>query len=364
MSGEGILPTDGAAGINLDDFSNVKFDFTPDTSQGKIVITIHGPKNAGKSTGVFLVTTGRLGGFRNGKTLAISFDDKTKTTFEQFFKDEPITIQDGTKYYSEDPLTKTKSGYMTYMYLQELLKYEAKNNYDWVFFDGLTVLSEILEMSMRYINGLKPTQGFANRNIWKDRGSMLRTLHNLAAKMANIGVVYSTYSEKDEIIKDGETVSKEDIPKYLDVVMLKTDVVLKATKGKGKNGNMFFLTVEGTKFKQYYDHGVLLPITDRTLKEGIVFDVTGMSEQIKPESAIVVDQKVSIQQVVEAKKTEPAQVLQAAPAPQQPVQQTQTQETVSPAPVVEKKPEPVVEKKKDEVKITNKKAAIPDLLSL
>jgi len=310
----GILPVDGSGGVNLDDFSNVKFDFTPDTSQGKIVITAHGPKNAGKSTAVFLITTGRIGGFHSGKTLAISFDDKTKTTYDQFFKGEDIVIQDGTKCYSEDPLTKTKSGYMSYLYLQKLLEHEAPKKYDWVFFDGLTVLSEMLEMSMRYINGLKPTQGFANRNIWKDRGSMLRTLHNLAVKMANIGVIYSTYSEKDEILKDGETVSKEDIPKYIDVVMIKTDVVIKATKAKGKSGNLFFLTVEGTKFKQYYDNGKLLPITDRTLKEGTVFDVTGMSDQKKPDTAIVADTKVTIQAAAQAIKTEPTQVLQAVPA--------------------------------------------------
>jgi len=337
----GILPVDGVSGINLDDFSNVKFDFTPDNSQGKVVITIHGPKNAGKSTIAFLIATGRLGGFRSGRTLAVSFDDKTKTTYDQFFKGEAIDVHDGTKYYSEDPLAKTKSGYMSYLYLQKLFEHEAqtKNKYDWIFFDGLTVLSEMLEMSMRYINGLKPTQGFANRNIWKDRGSMLRTLHNLAAKMANIGVIYSTYSEKDEIIKDGETVTKEDIPKYIDVVMIKTDVVLKATKGKGKTGNMFFATVEGTKFKQYYDHGVLLPITDRTLKEGVVFDVTGMSDQKKPESAIIADTKVTIQEASQAIKTEPAQFLQAAPA-------------------VEKK----VEAKPAETVIVNSKSKIVDLL--
>lgn len=336
----GILPIDGASGVNLDDFSNIKFDFTPDNSQGKVVITIHGPKNAGKSTLAFLITTGRLGGFRSGRTLAVSFDDKTKTTYDQFFKGETIDVHDGTKYYSEDPLTKTKSGYMSYLYLQKLFEHEAqtKNKYDWVFFDGLTVLSEMLEMSMRYINGLKPTQGFANRNIWKDRGSMLRTLHNLAAKMANIGVIYSTYSEKDEIIKDGETVTKEDIPKYIDVVMIKTDVVLKATKAKGKAGNLFFTTVEGTKFKQYYDHGILLPITDRTLKEGIIFDVTGMSDQKKPESSIITDAKVTMQEGVPNKKNEPAQVLQAAPT-------------------AEKK----VEAKSAEIKIVNKSSII-DLL--
>lgn len=354
MAEDGILPTDGSPGVALDDFSNFTFDFTPDTSQGKIVMTIHGPKNSGKSTAAFLITTGRLGGFRYGKTLAISFDDKTKTTFEQFFKGESIVVQDGTKYYSEDPLKKTRSGYMSYVYLQKLLDHESKNNYDWIFFDGLTVESEILEMSMRYINGLKPTQGFANRNIWKDRGSMLRTLHNLAVKMANIGVIYSTYSEKDEIIKDGETVSKEDIPKYIDVVMIKTDVVLKATKAKGKAGNLFFLTVEGTKFKQYYDHGVLLPITDRTLKEGTIFDVTGMSEQPKPSSAIVADKKVIIQDVAAQIKNEPAAILQAAPVASAPIIQT----------IHEPIKESVVENKVPEIKIVNKeqKAEIPDLL--
>lgn len=340
---ENLLPIDGTAEVNFDDFSNIKFDLTPDNSQGKIVITIHGSKNGGKSTAAFLITTGRLGGFRLGNTLAISFDDKTKTTVDQFFKNEPITVHDGTKYYSEDPMTKTKSGYISYLYLQELLKSQPKNKYDWVFLDGLTVESEILEMSMRYINGLKPTQGFANRNIWKDRGSMLRTLHNLAVKIANIGVIYSTYSEKDEIIKDGETVSKEDIPKYVDVVMIKTDVVLKATKANGKSGNIFYLTVEGTKFRQYYDHGILLPITDRTLKEGVVFDVTGMSEQKKPKSAIISDTKVSIQEVIQAHK-EPDKLLQ----------------------VLETKPiEKIIEvksiEKPSEIKIVNKSPEIPEL---
>lgn len=342
---ESILPTEEGGGVNLDDFSNFKPNFDPDNLQGKVVITIHGSKNGGKSTIAFLITTGRMGGFRPGKVLAISFDDKTKTTYDQFFKNEDITIHDGTKYYTEDPLIKTKSGYMSYLYLQKLLEHEAPKKYDWIFFDGLTIESEILEMSMRYINGLRPTQGFTNRNLWKDRGSMLRTLHKLATNMVNIGVIYSTYSEKDEIIKDGETITKEDIPKYVDVIMVKTDVVLKATKAKGKSGNIFYLTVEGTKFKQYYDNGKLLPVTDRTLLEGRVFDVTGMSEQ-KKTTTILPDEKISIQEFA-ASQIIPEKV---------PAEVKSIEKSIAIAEKMEQKSEPRIEIKKMPL------ANIPDLL--
>ncbi len=282
---ESLLPTEGEGFVPQEDFSKMKFDFTPDTSQGKIVFTIHGHKGAGKTYGAFAITTGRIGGFQAGRTVALSFDKKTKITKDQWFSQDNIIVHDGKKYYVKAPPDmRVKSGYISYLYMQQLLDIEAKNNPDWIIFDGFTDYTEILEMYMRYINGLKATQGFANRNIWKDRGSAIQDLHDRAMKAAKVGVIYVTYSDKDEIVLEGEVVTKADVPKYIDVVMKETDVVLKATKAKGKDGDLFYLHVETTKYKQYLGtDGKMMPIIDGiTLQQGRTYNVTGLAEKVIP----------------------------------------------------------------------------------
>ena len=258
-----------------EDLEKIQFDLSPDLSRGKLIITTHGEKGAGKTTGIFLITTGRIGGFPSGKTNVISFDNKTKITKEQYFPTDDITVWNGKLHYREDPDICTKSGMISYKYIQKLLLSWKADQPDWIVFDGFTIMSVILEMAMRFKHGLQPSQGIANLNVWKDRARFIQDLHNLACKVAKYGVAYTTYSEKNEIVEAGTTISKTDVPKYIDVIMQETDVVLHSTKARGKDGDLFYLRVESTKFKQYVDmNGNPIPIATTTLGQGRTFDIS------------------------------------------------------------------------------------------
>lgn len=263
----------------IEDLDRIQFDLSPDETRGKLVITDHGEKGAGKTYGVFLITTGRIGGFPMGKTVAISFDNKTKITKEQHFPDDDITVYDGKRYYREDPTQCTKSGMMTYKYIQKLLESYKSDQPDWIVFDGFTVMATIFEMAMRFKHNLQPSEGIANRNVWKDRARFVQDIHNLSCRIAKYGVAYITYSEKSEIVEAGTTISKTDVPKYIDVVMQETDVVLHSTKAKGKDGDLFYLRVESTKYKTYTDmEGKPIPQCETTLSQGRTFNISKMAE--------------------------------------------------------------------------------------
>lgn len=311
---EDILPKDPETidvSKNIEDLDKIKYDLSSDETRGKLVITDHGEKGAGKTYAVFLVTTGRIGGFPAGKTVAISFDNKTKITKEQHFPTDDITVYDGKRYYREDPTQCTKSGMMTYKYIQKLLESYKVNQPDWIVFDGFTVMAAILEMAMRFQHGLQPSQGIANLNVWKDRARFVQDLHNVACRIAKYGVAYITYSDKNEIVEAGTVVSKTDVPKYVDVVMQETDVVLHSTKARGKDGDLFYIRVESTKYKTYTDmNGKPIPICDTTLEQGRTFNISRMAE-LPPKKQVphikTVTEKM-IESIVPPKKEEPIKV--------------------------------------------------------
>lgn len=361
---ESLLPIE-PTNAPLEDFDKIPFDLSPDKSRGKLVITSHGEKGAGKTYGVFLITTGRLGGFPAGKTVAISFDNKTKITYEQHFTYDDITVYDGKRYYREDPAQCTKSGMMSYKYIQRLLESYKANQPDWIVFDGFTVMSLIFEMAMRYKHGLQPSQGVANFNVWKDRARYLQDIHNLACKVAKYGVVYITYSEKDEIVESGTTVSKTDVPKYIDVIMQETDVVLHATKAKGKEGDLFFLRVESTKFKTYLDmDGKPIPLCDTTLEQGRTFNISKLAN-IAPKKYVpapnAVEKKVETpitQQVKEVSKTPEVPKQSVIATLILPEKQIEVPKPIETPKVIESP------KLQEQPKIETKKWEVPDLLMI
>jgi len=339
-----------------EDLDKIEFDFSPDNSRGKLVITGHGEKGAGKTTGVLLITTGRLGGFPAGKTNIISFDNKSKITVEQYFPNDDIIVWDGKKHYREDPALCTKSGMMSYKYIQKLIQSWKDNQPDWIVFDGFTIMAVILEMAMRFKHNLQPSEGIANRNVWKDRARFVQDLHNLACRMAKYGVAYTTYSEKNEIVEAGTVISKSDVPKYIDVVMQETDVVLHSTKARGKDGDLFYIRVESTKFKQYVDgEGKPIPEVATTLKQGRTFDITKLAELTPSKSAkpkVVEKQaeiKTEVPKITEVKQIELARPIEKA----KPIEEVKS--SVS-APVVKL---PDIPKPP-----TKSKFVIPDLLSI
>lgn len=348
---ETLLPKDPVTIDNskeIEDLDKIVFDLSPDTSKGKLVVTTHGEKGSGKTTAMFLITTGRIGGFPSGKTNVISFDNKTKITKEQWFNNDDIVVWNGKEHYREDPSLCTKSGMISYKYMQKLIQSWKTNPPDWIVFDGLTIMIVILEMAMRFKNNLQPTEGFKNSNIWKDRSRFVQDLHNLACKVAKYGVGYTTYSEKDEIVEAGTTISKTDVPKYIDIVMQETDVVLHSTKASGKNGDLFYLKVESTKYKQYVNtDGSMIPKCETTLEQGRIFPVTNLCEI--PSKKVQQPQKV-IESVVLPKKEEIPQVKTESPI-------SKLIETKPPE--VKQEPPKVEEKKPEAIKWK-----VPDLLDL
>jgi hypothetical protein len=390
---ESLLPSDPVAvdySKITEDLDKIQFDFSSDESRGKLIITAHGEKGAGKTTAVFLITTGRIGGFPSGKTNVISFDNKSKITKEQYFPMDDITVWNGKQHYREDPDLCTKSGMISYKYIQKLIQSWRANPPDWIVFDGFTIMSVILEMAMRFKHGLQPSQGIANLNVWKDRARFIQDLHNLACNVAKYGVAYTTYSEKNEIVEAGTTISKTDVPKYIDVIMQETDVVLHATKAKGKDGDLFYLRVESTKFKSYVDmDGKPIPEVVTTLKQGRTFDISKstdlpaakravqpvitekMKDMLKPvekpvekfvEKLAVVKPETTISKLIETPKpAEQAKPIEAAKPAEVAKPIEEAKPIVSTAPVVKMpeipKPPPSASGKK-----TN--FVIPDLLSI
>jgi len=377
----GILPIE--APRPSEDVVPTTFDTSPDTTKGKTITTIYGNKGGGKTTVGFLLTQGFLG-LPGGKTAAISFDDKTKITKEQLFPKEDITVYDGKRYFNEDPKQITKSGYISYKYLIAILDsidYEP----DWIMFDGLTILSLMLEQAMRFQNNLRPTQGVANFNVWKDRKFMLQALHNLAVRKAKYGVIYTTYSEKNKIITDGNMVTEEDVPIYIDIIMQETDIVMHSSKLKGKNGNMFYYTVDSTKYRNYtgYDGQPLLRANE-VLKEGRLIDITGMPDtpEVKPiyapalitEKPAIIGTATDVQNAVEIVASSAVEQIAVDLAPISPQEEpryghgVEEPKTITLAsPVVEVVPTPVVPVTKPEEKKTVTEAPmfeVPDLFNL
>lgn len=355
---DSLLPSDpipiDMSRVN-EDLDKIQFDFSPDISRGKLVVAIHGEKGSGKTTAGYIITSGRIGGFPAGKTHVISFDNKSKITADQFFPNDGIVVWNGKKEYREDPSLCTKSGMISYKYIQKLIQSWKDSPPDWIIFDGFTIMAVILEMAMRFKHNLQPSEGIANRNVWKDRARFVQDLHNLATKTANYGVMYTTYSEKNEIVDAGTVVSKTDVPKYIDVVMQETDVVLHATKAMGKDGDLFYLRVESTKYREYVDmNGKPIPICATTLSQGRAFNISKLASTVLPKIQLKVVENKPIVKVEE------------------PI--TKVEDLVKP--ILEKKkevPKPIVQEVKpiETPKIpeipkppTKSKFVIPDLLSL
>lgn len=220
-----------------------EFKLEEEPSQPKKVIVLYGWKGHGKT---FIAFT--LG----GKILCLSFDHKSQPIKAEHFPDATITVRDAVKYLDKSsPEAYLESSERTFRYINWILDQEATKEFDWVIIDGSEILQVICEMTMRYRNNIMPFQGIANRNLWKERRMYISQIHNKALGISSKGVVYTTYTEKEEIIKDGETVAKEDVPKWIDVILYETDIVIRVrsedTKGQGRR---FFAEVESSKTKK------------------------------------------------------------------------------------------------------------------
>lgn len=237
--------------------TKVESPFIEEEVPSKEVYLIFGDKGVGKTT---------LAMSFPGEVLVLSFDRKSaiiKAT--RYNNDKRIHVFDVTKYMDySDPQAMVKSAEYTFTKLNELLDNYTKYypNPDWVVIDSAQIFQQICEWTMRARHGLEAFEGISNLNLWKERRMYIRQIHNKALNLANKGVIYTTYVEKDEVIIKGEVVTRRDAPAWIDVLIYETDYVLYAYVDESKHAYM--VRVVSSK-------------NDSKLPSGRTFDVTNKS---------------------------------------------------------------------------------------
>lgn len=224
-----------------------------DEDSGNEVYLIFGEKGSGKT-----VTAMSF----EGELVVLSFDKKsTRVKSNWYDNDKRIHVFNVVKYLDyEDQKTITESSAKTYAYILKVLEHARDNiKPDWVIIDGAELFSQVCEMTMRYRHGLLAFQGVSNLNLWKERGMLIRKVHNMALDIAKRGIIYTTYTDYDEIVYEGELITKKQVPKWIDVLIFETDYVLKTESHD--NGKKFIVKVVTSK-------------NDKVLKTGSVYDVT------------------------------------------------------------------------------------------
>lgn len=231
-------------------------------TQAKTIYVIYGDKGNGKTTLSFSF---------HGEKACLSYDRKAlpiKT--DMFDNDKSIHVFNAIGLMSYgDPKEFSFSSEETFNYSCALLDELKNKNYDWIIIDGTEILSRICEGAMRYRNNIAPFAGVKNRNLWKERRLYINQIHSKAVAAAKLGVIYTTYTDIEDIIEEGETVSKKKIPAWIDVVMTESDIViyteLKLERGIAK----YQATVNSSK-RKYMRSGVTVDISGITGFDAIV----------------------------------------------------------------------------------------------
>lgn len=197
-----------------------RFEVEEEKPVNKYVIMIYGDKGTGKTVTALSF---------QGELCVLSFDRKAMPIKMSIYNgDERIHVFDAVKYMNWHPEKVTESSSKTFDYILKILEHcGEKIKPDWVVIDGTEIMEQIIEFAMRHRHGLGPFQGIANLNVWKERRLMLRQIHNKAYSIARKGIIYTTYTHYEDIVIDGELVTRKEVPKWIDVIMFETDTVLK-----------------------------------------------------------------------------------------------------------------------------------------
>jgi hypothetical protein len=225
-----------------------------DTSNSKKIITVYGHKNDAK-------TTTAMGVVKKGDKVAVlSFDLKSDRPTElDFVKKSNVDYKvfNAILYLDKStPDLYQTTAEKTYVFVLKLLE-GIKNKYqpDWVIIDGSEFLNKILEQVMRKRNGVMPYQGVANQNIWKERTQYIDDVHKQALDAASKGIMYTTYVNKDSVVKDGVVIQQKDMPKWLGDVMSQTDVIIRVITEISGGKTEYKAIIESSKFPREYPPG-------------------------------------------------------------------------------------------------------------
>jgi len=237
------------------------FRFAETSTPDKEVYTFYGNKGVGKTAGALSF---------GGKRVVLCFDGKTYRVKKLLYASDPsIIVINAAEHYTHDKEKMTEAGSNSHAFVMFCLAEVAKlGDVDWVIFDGLEVFIEIAEMKMRYDNKLGPFQAFPNLSLWKDRRVNIRVAHEAALKAAKLGIIYTTYTEKDELVEEGKTVRKKDVPKWIDIIMQETDVVLHCDT-MDIDGETHFVAHIVTSKLPRFETGSLVDLTKTPTKKSI-----------------------------------------------------------------------------------------------
>jgi len=236
-----------------------EFDTSPDKESEKAVILFFARKGEGKTYGAFSIP---------GTISCISFDRKSQRIAALPEFSNRVTVYDGLRYYDKTDSdmwleTSTKS----WKYITKILdRIEKSDKPDWVCIDGGEIVHVMFEMVMRDRNDLRPFQGIANKNLWKYRNMLISQLLSRCEEISKYGVLWTAYVKKDEIMKDGDYVVVQDIPKWIGAVLYETDSVVRMGRSDSKNGVRFFATVQTSKWK-HLKNSPKIDITDSGMEK-------------------------------------------------------------------------------------------------
>lgn len=235
------------------------FKFEEAINENKIVVTIWGEKGSGKSS-----TALGLSGLK----CALSFDYKTQTIKENFYKnDDSVKVYDAVAYFTKDLDFYLESSEVTLDYVMFLLDNIKKMNPDWVIIDGLEIVTNVAEMVMRKRHGLRPYQGIANMSVWRERRQILDAIHRKAMGCVKKGVVYTTYFEDKKVIEDGAIITSRQVPKWVDTVLYVTDVILHVETEVKKGEPKTYVKVNSSKVPGFLKTGEIIDITGKKLSD-------------------------------------------------------------------------------------------------
>lgn len=234
-----------------------------DTANSKKIITVYGHKNDAKTATAYGIA-------KKGEKIAVlSFDKKSDRPLQLDFIKKggtDIKVFDAILYLDKStPELYQTTAEKTYIFVLKLLEgIKEKYKPDWVIIDGSEFLNKILEQVMRKRNGVLPYQGVANQNIWKERTQYIDDVHNQALAAATKGIMYTTYVNKDSVIKDGQVIQQKDMPKWLGDVMAQTDVIVRVVTNYAGGKNEYKAIIESSKFPKEFPPKEYI-ITDKKL---------------------------------------------------------------------------------------------------